>query len=1278
MSLLLALVSLPPLATLALQGRRGWARAEWARVGLLTLVGLFISGPLLRERALGAGDAANYAHAVADTAVQLRAGVFPVFVGQSIYAFNGRIHPLRTAPYYNYAAGFLDLVTAHRLNFWGLQNGLLALSLMGGLFSAYICLRRLGSVGPWAAAGLAALYALSPGLLACAYGQDLYMTVTTAPFLPVALLGALRGFAQRTFRNYGIMAAGLAALWLAHPPVAAWISVGCAGLLAVSWLTRPPTWRAAGALGAAGLAGLILSGYAFVSALSVDHQVANAVPRSFKALSVDALQAIVREHWVASLRPLALDGITGLGSFQLGYVLWILLLALLGTARRRGALGAALAAVLLFYLLLTLPVPGLSRPLWLLLPFPFITMTNIWPMQRAYLVLAAWTVFAGAWILPALPWSRWRRYRTIAVALGGAAALWSVGQAWPFVLNGYLNRQEADTSELRHRPENTNLTVTAYALLRPPTTFTSGTMDPEHEFSLIRMGDGRPLLDNWGVDTRATIVAQGRLRIAGGDRNALQLAPALTLAPGRRYVLRLKFLVPPFQGGLYLSGGTLLRDYPLPTYVGIHGFGMAPGNNPALPLWTTGDQPSVVHLRLSSGDPRLPVRGDLAEFTLEETDRAKLPIQLEQLVPELRCRVRAPEDAWLVTPRMYLRGYAASVDGHPAHAIESPEGMVLVAVPAGVHEVALRYEGFPLLRVAFYTTLLGWVVGLGGLAAGAVRPHARAPRPRASDRMPKPSKSPNRRVCHPVAVAATAVLLLTGLGLAIAAPRWWRAHRPPSAGPIQLRFWLPLARMGDLHYLITADQAPRTSAVFVRYVDSGHIQVGLDAKYRGYAISAPIPVAYRQLQTLTVTTGAYYPEDDPALAGQSPAELAWLRGTVRMWLNGHEVLTRQLSDYYPGDPHVVITSERTGGPTVLNGFTGTVVASERLPIAAAGCPFGAAETVRRGAGPIRLRLALPPDRLGQREPVLLLGTPGDFSFVYLRYVDAAHVQIGMELRGLAPAATAPLAVDYGQPHEVTISVSALYPAAHPEVAALPAEERAWLRSHLRIQFDGQTALALRGEMAPTPAGAIVFPQEAAAAAFLPQIFNGVLLGLERRPIAESGYLPAQADWNGRRAGAVRIKLTLPLRRAGRSEPLLTAGVPGHALFLFLRYVDATHLRVGLDLWGSGLLAYGDPVAFDPAHTQEFSVTAGSLYPLDDPGVAALSAAERARLRGLVEVTLNGRVIFSRRVTTPDVPPATVTVGESRIGGSNTEAFFTGDILSYERLPPPTIAGLRSP
>ena len=69
---------------------------------LLTGLAALVTAPLWTDQAVGTGEAYNYSLALADGVSQLRAGEVPVLVGQTEYAFNGRVHPLRNAPYLIY------------------------------------------------------------------------------------------------------------------------------------------------------------------------------------------------------------------------------------------------------------------------------------------------------------------------------------------------------------------------------------------------------------------------------------------------------------------------------------------------------------------------------------------------------------------------------------------------------------------------------------------------------------------------------------------------------------------------------------------------------------------------------------------------------------------------------------------------------------------------------------------------------------------------------------------------------------------------------------------------------------------------------------------------------------------------------------------------------------------------------------------------------------------------------------------------------------------------
>ena len=139
-----------------------------SRIGLavaLLAVGLLAASPFLTGRLVGTGEAFNYDLSVADAVVQMRHGIVPPLAGQTQYAFNGRIHPLRNAPYLYYLAAAVDAATLRRLQFWELQNVSLTLSLVSAVFACYLGLRWATGCPRSLAFFLAAAYGLSPSLL---------------------------------------------------------------------------------------------------------------------------------------------------------------------------------------------------------------------------------------------------------------------------------------------------------------------------------------------------------------------------------------------------------------------------------------------------------------------------------------------------------------------------------------------------------------------------------------------------------------------------------------------------------------------------------------------------------------------------------------------------------------------------------------------------------------------------------------------------------------------------------------------------------------------------------------------------------------------------------------------------------------------------------------------------------------------------------------------------------------------------------------------------------
>ncbi len=82
---------------------------------------------------------------------------------------------------------------------------------------------------------------------------------------------------------------------------------------------------------------------------------------------------------------------------------------------------------------------------------------------------------------------------------------------------------------------------------------------------------------------------------------------------------------------------------------------------------------------------------------------------MEQWAP-YRARFKASTPAYLETPRIFLDGYRALVNGQEVPVTRSPGAQVMIPVPAGDNTVELSYQGTTALRFAYFLSLAGWAV----------------------------------------------------------------------------------------------------------------------------------------------------------------------------------------------------------------------------------------------------------------------------------------------------------------------------------------------------------------------------------------------------------------------------------------------------------------------------------------------------------------------------------------------------------------------------------------
>ena len=717
---------------------RVWG-TEVARLALLAAAATWLLHPFATTRQVGAGDALWYANMLADFVLQFRAGVFPVFVGQTDFAFNGAVYPLRVAPLYQHLAGVLDLLTGRQLGFFALQH--LCVLVMGyaGIFSCYFCLAQINRGHRRSAAALAILYLSCPGLLGTIYTQDQYMTWMTLPFVPLALLGLVKTFTADSLAAHTTQAAALAALWLAHSPVALWLTLIVAALQLVRLLainrTKTPWLRAL----AGGAIFLLLGHYPFVSVATIQlpgavSTVTGPLPRA------ELIPQHVREAFPAALLPLS-DHARSLGDLQLGYGLglvfiaatWVLIArfkpgdpatAVPESSSQPSTLNSQLSAPLAgllgpsaLLLLLLRPVPG-NDWIWAHLPDQLVRITYYWPMQRFYLLLAGLIAIGGylalTTLLPARP-----KLRLPAAVLLGLACAWSLWESRQFVAAGRERTLSVTISEQNLRPENRLMMNHAYGLFSQlPNTFSNGVVDPYAE-SRLRSANGEII-----AEKQTTAPAQMGKLVGTVDDNPgiLKLSPSFRLEPGIRYRLTFAFSDRPYAGILQVVGRHLFREYALPVSGEAAAFGSTPTHSHALGLWSsdpTGDDVTLRFIPTAPGAKPADF-ATFAAFTFEAVAPEEASVHTHSLLP-YRATVKAPVDAWLETPRMAARGYRATVDGIESPTRRSSDGSLWVAVPRGEHAVIVTFTPPVVLKLSYWLCLAAWAVIAGAALVLAVR-----------------------------------------------------------------------------------------------------------------------------------------------------------------------------------------------------------------------------------------------------------------------------------------------------------------------------------------------------------------------------------------------------------------------------------------------------------------------------------------------------------------------------------------------------------------------------
>jgi len=457
----------------------------------------------------------------------------------------------------------------------------------------------------------------------------------------------------------------------------------------------------------------------------------------------------------------------------------------------------------------------------------------------------------------------------------------------------------------------------------------------------------------------------------------------------------------------------------------------------------------------------------------------------------------------------------------------------------------------------------------------------------------------------------------------------WPLHRltRPEFGTREYRLVFPAATPGRFEPLLMAGSEGNADALLVHYLADGRGELIFAHQGYGDATGSPFNLHPGQVRRLTVALGTVMPPAGHPWYDGQPAAMGRLRSSVRVALDGAEILTVD-APCHLASPDQIVLGRRRGQMEGEAFFGGRIT-----PARALGPDRAWLARQEAAAGAVSLRLQLPRDRFGMREPLLLTGTREQYDLVCITYVDEHSVQFAVEHRGHADLFLSPVVpVDYLRPHELIIGRGG---------------EVRNDANGLQLWLDGTEVLADQNPVYPAEpwqfyVGCTLWPLNTCR-----RMFGGPLLAgsrLDASPGRVAAVLGAGRPFS--------LHLFFPTDRMGMSEPLLTTGVTGRGDGLYVHYVDRNTVVLGFDHWGIGGLVSA-PLAVNDRALQQLTISFGPLLAPGDPR------------RGRLMVALNGIPVFDRPAEFHPANPGEAVVGRNPIGLSTSEPAFQGTILSVD-------------
>jgi hypothetical protein len=787
----------------------GRGRVSWVGYARVYTLALFCGWTFLwyfNAQRVGPLDAQWYENVTTDYLTQARSGTFPVVVGSTVYAFNGAVHPFRSAPWQFVLANGVDILSGRSLAPVAVEHITAIASFCAAILILYAGFARSRPNAGGTAWLFALFYAMAPAATVPFFQFDMYMTLTAQPVMVAAMLCVQRVVEEDSVVASGWLGVFLAALWYCHPPMALLTGLVAGACAAAGIAVRGITVRRAfgACVGLAAFAVLAEPYFLSMSELAQTEQPRLAslgMPLAGLGLCLFAMTGFLRTRrllWLAllptailclrefqpSLVPFAccfaagmlatawftrarsrgndaawvslcalvaalvsslvfpsasipyhaagwaqhewqsfIEPIGGAGNrTQPGYLLWILIGGMIALIFSVQSLFAQISAAAALVLVVSLGFCGiLSEFFWRNIPGDIVDVIAIAYDLRLLPVVAVLAVTGGFYWYSSLRDRRGgvARACVFLVLLASPWSLWEHLTVLHNIRGFHLGLEE---TEIRNRSENVALERYSWDLLPPPRYINWGVMDPVLETRFWSDADhDKAMIDPDQIERSLETPGQEPIKLTATPiltgRDWLTLEPKIELDPGQHVLIRFDFLGKYPPGYLIVQGQAIYREYQLPESGRNYAFGFTPGNTRTLSLWNSGASHESVQLSVDRKGPNAydpPAPGPYWLMYLTQYEPKRAPIELYSLTP-LRLRVDAPTAGYVESFRSLIPGYKVYVDGNPAAVHGSRNALVSVRVPAGSHDLLIRFAGTVRLHTAIRWAETAWLIA--GLAA---------------------------------------------------------------------------------------------------------------------------------------------------------------------------------------------------------------------------------------------------------------------------------------------------------------------------------------------------------------------------------------------------------------------------------------------------------------------------------------------------------------------------------------------------------------------------------